>query len=130
VSFETQEAGHTGWRWERIPPLAPERPKPLRQVLWAPFCFDFYPGVQNRFEGRLPELASLVVAELASLGSRFSALNLRVVFEGERVCVAASVDPKNGCVGVDVELEDCLEFEQLASLDGVPVGIHRAPTKN
>jgi len=114
--------------WE--PPSRPDEGEPLQQLFWAAFCFDFYPGVRNRFPECLPRLASLVVVELAALGSRFSAFNLGIVFEGERVCVAASLHPEHGYVGVDVELESCLEFERLGSIDSVPVGLHRAPTKS
>lgn len=112
------------------PPSSPRPGQPLRQTFWSPFYFDFYPGTQRRFEGRLPELASLIVAELASVGSRFCATRLTVFFEGERVCVAAGINPKEGYVCLDVELEECLEFEQLGTLNGVPVGIHVTPTKN
>lgn len=112
------------------PPSPCEDGQPLQQTFWSPFRFDFYPGAQRRFKGRLPELASLLVAELASIGSRFHAMSLTVLFEGERVCVAASLNRERGHVGVDVELEECLQFDQQGTLEGVPVGVHRTPSKN
>ena len=89
----------------------------LRETLWAPVNFWWFPAVRARFGDRLEELAGVILTEMNRVGS-FWVADLEFELEGERICFFSSVDPETRRIGADVELSSALGPVHLESMPG------------